>query len=91
VADECGVIFRVNKGEFALGEGYFAEGEAVSQAAVKENRPERYAFEPRGNFQFDGKFDKTPLPTMDERRWTTDDRRRPKTAALYKWREPARF
>jgi len=50
VANESGVIFGVNAGEFALGEGYFAEGEAVSQAAVKENRPERYAFEPRGNF-----------------------------------------
>ena len=50
MANESGVIFGVNAGEFALGEGYVAEGEAVSQAAVKENRPERYAFEPRGNF-----------------------------------------
>lgn len=45
MADECGIIFGVNEGEFALGEGDFSEGETISQPAVKEKRPEQYALE----------------------------------------------
>jgi hypothetical protein len=50
VANESVVIFGVNAGEFALGEGYFAEGIAVAEPTIEENEPKRYAFEPRRNF-----------------------------------------
>jgi hypothetical protein len=45
VADESRVIFGVNEGEFALGEGNSSEGVTISQPAIKEKGPERYALE----------------------------------------------
>lgn len=50
MADEFGVIFRVNKGVFILSERDSSEGETAAKTAVKENGPEQCALEPRWNF-----------------------------------------
>lgn len=42
---EVSVIIGVDDGEFALREGYAAEGIAVAEAAVQKQQPEQRAFE----------------------------------------------
>ena len=50
MADECGVIFGVNEGKFALGKGNSSEGVTIAQPAIKEKGPEQYALEPGADF-----------------------------------------
>ena len=49
---ECGVVIRVDDGEFSLCEGYSAEGVAEAEFSVKQEWVNGDSFEPKWYFDF---------------------------------------
>ena len=67
------VIFWVNNGEFALGQGYSPEDVPISNAAVEKDRLDTEPLKPNRNVK--ANFDGTPPPADLLCRTTSDERR----------------